>query len=43
MPWPELVNRKDGGDLTPVIARLGPVDLEALNAQIIAGIASTAR
>lgn len=29
-----------GGDLTPVMARLGPVDLETLDALITAGIAS---
>lgn len=30
-----------GGDLTPVMARLGPVDLETLDALITAGIASS--
>ena len=29
-----------GGDLTPVMARLGPVDLETLDALITAGIAA---
>jgi hypothetical protein len=31
----------EGGDLTPVMARLGPVDLETLDALITAGIASS--
>jgi hypothetical protein len=30
----------DGGDLTPVMARLGPVDLETLDALITAGFAA---
>ena len=30
-----------GGDLTPVMARLGPVDLETLDALITAGIAAS--
>lgn len=40
---PHLVlgGREDGGDLTPVMARLGPVDLETLDALITAGIASS--
>ena len=31
----------EGGDLTPVMARLGPVDLETLDALITAGIAAS--
>ena len=31
----------EGGDLTPVMARLGPADLETLDALITAGIASS--
>jgi hypothetical protein len=40
---PHLVlgGREDGGDLTPVMARLGPVDLETLDALVTAGIASS--
>jgi hypothetical protein len=34
-----LGERERGGDLTPVMARLGPVDLETLDALITAGIA----
>jgi hypothetical protein len=36
-----LEARAEGGDLTPVMARLGPVDLETLDALITAGIASS--
>ena len=32
---------RSGGDLTPVMARLGPVDLETLDALITAGIAAS--
>jgi hypothetical protein len=31
----------EGGELTPVMARLGPVDLETLDALITAGIAAS--
>jgi hypothetical protein len=40
-PQMMLGGREDGGDLTPVMARLGPVDLETLDALITAGIASS--
>lgn len=36
-----LGGRESGGDLTPVMARLGPVDLETLDALITAGIAAS--
>jgi hypothetical protein len=35
------VRAVEGGDLTPVMARLGPVDLETLDALITAGIAAS--
>jgi hypothetical protein len=40
-PQMMLGGREDGGELTPVMARLGPVDLETLDALITAGIASS--
>jgi hypothetical protein len=36
-----LEARAEGGELTPVMARLGPVDLETLDALITAGIAAS--
>ena len=40
-PWPIETRALEGGDLTPVMARLGRVDLETLEALITAGIASS--
>ena len=41
-PRDSLIARAaDGGDLTPVMARLGPADLETLDALITAGIAAS--